>query len=254
MQPKHSNTENSPVAVEDRKTWMEPFHFLEYSKKKIILALLVITSLLLLAHISVYLLNNAVPPAVSESLDGLFNLSRESNFPTFFSAFLLLMSGLLAAIIYQYKRKTKERFRHQWLMLSLVFMFLSVDEAVQIHERLTTISGKKFDFLNSAFLSFAWVIPYTILFLVVAVYFIKFVLALPKKTRNLFIIAGILYIGGALGFEFIEGYVFNRHGFNQMYWALATVEELMEITGVIVIIYALLDFIQTLQIRLAIKK
>ena len=129
----------------------------------------------------------------------------------------------------------------------------SLDEAVQIHERLTKLTASKFTFLDSAFLTFAWVIPYTILFLVVAVSLFKFVLALPKRTRNLFIVSGVLFIGGALGFEFIESYVVSQDGFNQVYWWLATVEEVMEITGVIVLIYALLDYINTSKIQVGIK-
>lgn len=139
------------------------------------------------------------------------------------------------------------------MLLGLVSIFLSLDKSVQIHERLTKFTAPKFKFLESAFITFAWVIPYTILFLVVAVYFLKFVLALPNKTRKLFIASGILFIGGALGFEFIESYVVSHSGFNQVYWWLATIEEVMEITGVIVLVYALFDYMKTLQISFRIK-
>ena len=223
------------------------------SAKKIAVTLFLITVVLLVLHMVVYALQNSLPASVAEPLDGLFNLSRENNFPTYFSAFLLLFSGLFALVIYQYKKSTKAKFRLQWMLLGLVLIFLSLDEAVQIHERLTKFTAPKFTFLDSAFLTFAWVIPYTILFLVVAVYFLKFVLSLPNRTRNLFIASGILFIGGALGFEFIESYVVSHNGFNQLYWWLATVEEVMEITGVIVLVYALLDYIKTAGIQLSIK-
>lgn len=234
-------------------TGFEKWQPVFFSIKKVIILLFAITSLLLIMHIFVYSLQSFLPQSLYEPLDGLFNLSRENNFPTYFSAFLLLFSGLLALVIYLYQMEVKARFRLQWMVLGLVLIFLSLDEAVQIHERLTKFTAPRFAFLDSAFVTFAWVIPYTILFLVVGVYFLRFVWALPNRTRNLFFASGVLFIGGALGFEFIESYVVSKNGFNQVYWWLSTVEEVMEIAGVIVLIYALLDFMQSLKLSLGIK-
>lgn len=253
MQPNDLKVEEKRAGGEKENEAIAATNFLDLSKQKIAIVLFLITALVVVAHVIVYFLQQVLSPAVWDSLDGLFNLSRENNFPTYFSAFLLVVAGLLARILYLYKKKAGSTYSMQWLLLSFVFIFLSLDEAVQIHERLTKISGEQFKFLNSGFLSFAWVIPYTVLFLVVAVYFARFVFALPKRTRNLFLASGVLYIGGALGFEFVEGYVFNRYGFNVVYWMLATIEEVMEMTGVILVIYAMLDYLQALPIRLGIK-
>ncbi len=57
-------------------------------------------------------------------------------------------------------------------------------------------------------------------------------------------IAAILYIGGAIGFEMIQGRYSELHGEdNLMYNMIAAVEESLEFAGVIVFIYALLKYI-----------
>ena len=59
----------------------------------------------------------------------------------------------------------------------------------------------------------------------------------------LFVVAGIIYVGGALGVEAVSGLWAERHGEdNLVYMTISTVEELMEMIGIIVFIHALLDY------------
>ncbi len=215
-----------------------------FSARKIIRLLSVATLLLLLAHLASYAVQASVSTSTAEALDGLFNLSRENNFPSYFSAALLLAAALLFYSVQLSVKAVKEKWQQHWRLLAAVMVFLSVDEAVQLHERLPSVTGSLFQNFESGFLHFAWVIPYTALFLAVAAYFLKFVLALPLRTRNLFLLSGFLYVGGALGFEFLEGQEVGKNGFSFTYWLMITVEEIMEMAGVIVLIYALLQLLQ----------
>ena len=214
---------------------------------KLVFLLVVLTAILLLMHLASYFVQPFVSSTVGQSLDSLFNLSRENNFPSYFSAFLLMMAALLFYITHKTVKQQSSKWKLHWWLLSLIMAFLSIDEAVQLHERLATIGGKIFAQPDISFLSFAWVIPYTILFLIVGTYFLPFVLALNKRTRKLFIIAGVFYVGGALGFEFLEGHEVHRNGHTFTYWLMVTIEEVMEMTGVIILIYALLDYLKQLQ-------
>ena len=215
---------------------------------KLVQLLGTLTGLLLLAHLASYFVQPYVGSELAQSLDSLFNLSRENNFPSYFSAILLLIAALLFYFTHRSVKQAEGKWQHHWWLLSLVMVFLSVDEAVQLHERLTTISGQLFTQLDIGFFSFAWVIPYTILFLIVGAYFLRFVLTLANRTRNLFIAAGLFYVGGALGFEFLEGQEVYNNGHTHTYWLMITVEELMEMTGVIILIYALLDHLKKLKV------
>lgn len=75
--------------------------------------------------------------------------------------------------------------------------------------------------------------------------FLGFIKALPQKTRNLFIKAGTLYVGGALGMELIDGYYAKIYAQNNItYFVLTTIEESLEMFGILVFIYALLSYIK----------
>lgn len=218
-----------------------------FSGSRFVRLLVVITVVLLLAHIGSYFAQQFVSLSVAQSLDSLFNLSRENNFPSYFSALLLIMASFLFYGVHKTVKHQLGKWQRHWWLLSLVMAFLSIDEAVQLHERLATVGSNLFARLGISFLSFAWVIPYTILFLVVGAYFLPFVLALARRTKKLFIVAGIFYVGGALGFEFLEGHEVHKNGYSFMYWLMVTVEEVMEMTGVILLIYALFDYLKTLK-------
>ena len=76
-----------------------------------------------------------------------------------------------------------------WLVLSFIFLYLSIDEAVQLHERVGVIIENNFN--PTGYLSWGWVIPYGLLFIIFsAVYYFKFLPQLPKKIFWLFIISG----------------------------------------------------------------
>lgn len=89
------------------------------------------------------------------------------------------------------------RYNDYWKFLSLIFLYLSLDEACSIHE--ISMSPLKAALNASGFLSFAWVIPASIFLAIFLLVFLRFIKALPQKTRSLFIKAGTLYVSGALG-------------------------------------------------------
>ena len=61
----------------------------------------------------------------------------------------------------------------------------------------------------------------------------------------LFLLAGGLYIGGALGMEMIGGYYTDFYGKNNLTYALITcLEEVLEMTGIVVFIHGLLDYMR----------
>ena len=110
-----------------------------------------------------------------------------------------------------------------------------------LHERLivpvrSLVSG-------SGFLYYAWVLPYGILVALFLAVYAGFVRRLPAATRRLFLLAGALYVSGALGFELVEGLYASRAG-GRLFAALITVEECLEMLGVVLFIYALLSYLK----------
>lgn len=95
-------------------------------------------------------------------------------------------------------------------------------------------------------LYFAWVIPGAIFVGACLLVYVKFLSDLPAKTRGMFLIAGTLYVGGAMGMELLGGYHTELYGLENMpYVLITTFEELLEMLGIAVFIYALLSYISS---------
>ena len=174
----------------------------------------------------------------------LFNVSREETIPTFFSALLLFCAALLLTVITVLKNKHKDPDVLKWATLAFGFLFMTFDEACVLHERLT---GPMRSLLGDGTLGifyFAWVIPGFAVVFILALYFLRFLLRLPARTRFAFMGAATLFLGGALAVELVGSRYAELHGGeNLTYNMIATVEESLEMAGVIVFIYALLKYI-----------
>ena len=169
----------------------------------------------------------------------LFHLNRENNIPTFFSSLLLLSSALLLTGIYRF---TKSRDRRYWLLLAVIFLGLSIDESVSLHELLIDpmreVAG-----VNPWFY-YAWIIPAGIFLLVLGIYLLGFLRRLPAATRIRFLVAGFIFVGGAIGLEMVSGYyAFFIDEDTLTYNLIVAVEELMEMVGVVLFIRALFLYI-----------
>ena len=76
--------------------------------------------------------------------------------------------------------------------------------------------------------------------------FLKFINALPPKTKRLFLTAGTVFVCGAIGMELLAGAhdeVYTSNNFTSA--ILTSIEEFMEMIGVVIFIYALLSYISS---------
>lgn len=160
----------------------------------------------------------------------LFNMDHERTLPTFYSAVALLYAAGLLGLIAHLKSEIRDQYRIQWRILSVVFIFLALDEALVLHERLITHK-------------ISWTLPYAILLMVFGAYLLGFLISLPPATRWRFILAGAIFVIGAMGMEIPGGYVYARYKANFLYVVLVTIEEFMEMTGIAFFTYALALYI-----------
>jgi hypothetical protein len=173
-----------------------------------------------------------------------FYFDAENNLPTFFSTLLLLISSVLAFVVSRAKALQRDPFTLHWRGIALVFFLLSIDEAASFHELL--INPLRTMYGLTGFLWFGWVIAGAAFVLAFAVVYWRFLWHLAPPARRLMLIAGGLYVGGALVMEMVGGYVFlNFPQPNHLpYMVVMTLEESMEIAGVLVLIHALLQQVQ----------
>jgi hypothetical protein len=185
----------------------------------------------------------------------LFDVSLELNIPTFFSLLILLFASLLLLIIALLQAKQQKHDVSKWLILSLGFLYIAYDDGFQVHEDLVGMIRPMLWNGNLGVFYYAWIIPVIPMVFILALFFWKFLFRLPSVTRITFVLAAICYLGGSIGFEMIGGYYDELHGgFNSLtYNLISTMEETMEMIGVIIFIYGLLVYLgsnfQTVQFR-----
>jgi hypothetical protein len=169
----------------------------------------------------------------------LFHVNYESNLPTWYSSSALLLAAMLLALIGLYKKRRDEPFHRSWLGLAAVFLFLSIDESAQVHEKL---SSPLRDLLGtSGALHYPWVIPYGIGLLILLAIYIPFLKSLPAGTRRLVILAGLIFVSGALGME-LFGAAAAASGREDGFLICCTIEEFLEMAGIVVFIHALTSY------------
>lgn len=174
----------------------------------------------------------------------LFNLDGEGNIPTLFSSGAeLLCAGLLAIIATARKRQNKREYLY-WAGLSIIFLFIAVDDGAALHEKI--IRPLRNALNTSGALYYAWVIPYGMLVIAVGLIYFRFLFSLSVRMRYLFILAATLFVGGALGVEMIGGAWFERFGHENVGYELITMfEQSLQMSGILVFIYALMSYIET---------
>jgi hypothetical protein len=176
-------------------------------------------------------------------LVSLFYVDMEHNIPTYFSVLLILCAAMLLAVIAIQNGRQGIPHVSKWVILSTGFLFMAFDEAFQVHERLNIPVGTLLGDGSLGVFYFAWVIPGIALVSVLGLFFLRFLLHLPATTRFRFLMAAIFYIGGAIGIELIGSRHAELHGYeNWTYSMIATLEESLEMAGLIVFIWALLNY------------
>jgi hypothetical protein len=171
----------------------------------------------------------------------MFSLGAETNVPAFYAAFSLLLATLLLAAVGVASRGDPSAGTGYWLGLAAVFFYLSIDEMIGLHERLS--EPLRSELGTSGLLHYAWVIPYGVGVLVFGALYLRFLALLPRPTAVRFVAAGILFIGGAIGAEMVGGWVLEQYGSASVaFVTIQTIEEVLEMVGILVFISAILDY------------
>ena len=174
----------------------------------------------------------------------LFNVNIESNIPTFYATFLLLIVTLFLVLITLLEKSRNGVDIVYWRNLSCIFFCMAVDEFVSLHEMLVIPLRRLLGTEHLGMFYFTWVIPGMLVVLVFTLYFLRFWLSLELKTRQTFFVAGVLFISGCIGMEMIGGWYADIHGTETLvYSLLTTVEESLEMCGVLVFIWGLMGYI-----------
>lgn len=174
----------------------------------------------------------------------MISMDGENNLPALFSTLLLFCASLILALIAVLERRHEGIDVSKWAILAAGFLLMTLDEALSFHEKTIAPLRALLGGQHLGIFFFAWVIPGFALVCVLGTFFLRFLFRLPRRTAIAFVISAAIYLGGALGIELIEGWWREAHGHtNLVYHVLVSLEEGMEMAGVIVFIHALLSHI-----------
>ena len=233
---------------------------IEFQPRRILYFLLCGVFLLTLAHVAItwwWYLTGHRPFSV---LVRLFHLDLENNLPTWYATALHAAAAIGLFAISCREKARKIPVWKSWRVLSLIFLVLSVDEAASIHEVFMMPLKKRF--VLDGPLYFAWVAVYIPLVGALALYLLRWFFSLPSWLRWQSAFAATLFVGGAAGMEMAAGHIVSGpenvelqrylkempsgvlatpsdDSSGRRYLAVMTLEELLEMLGLVVWLYAL---------------
>ena len=185
-----------------------------------------------------------------DSVSHLLNVDMETSVPTYFSVLLLLFVSALLYTVALGKRQ--DPFLRHWAGLAVIFLLFSIDEATSIHE--LAVGPLRRQFGLGGWLYFSWVIPGAAFVLAFVLAYLRFVARLSKPFQTLFVASGAIYVGGALGMELIGGFQVDHYGRDGIaYVLITTIEEALEMAGLVLFIYALLRYLETRKAALSVR-
>lgn len=207
------------------------------SPKKILVFQLIVLLFLVILH----------TVGILTGFSSLFNVGVINSIPSWYSSFNLLISSVLLGLISLSNNQKVNKYFWHWLGLSIFFLYLSMDEFAEIHEKVDHILELlPLPELRGIF-RFQWVVVGIPIVIIIFFIYLKFIKHLPKTTKYLVIFSGFIFVGGALGFEMLSAWrydvVISNSDFDPIFIILTTAEELCEMIGVIFFMYALLNYI-----------
>ncbi len=169
----------------------------------------------------------------------LFHLDAEWTIPAYFSTSMLLVASALAAALAYFARMDGSKWHSRWVLLSGGFFYMAVDESISLHETIGDPIHALLPLRGTMF-EYAWVIAAIPLVIVLAIHFWPMLWNMPKADRNRLILAGAVYLGGAIGVETLSGWTDVNIGNHTIVYQLTIIlEEGMEMAGAALLIRAL---------------
>ena len=163
----------------------------------------------------------------------LFDVDEENNLPSWFSGFLLLNPAFFLWLCARRKRAEGDPWSRHWQILALGFLLLSIDEVAGLHESVN----------SSIEMSWAW--GGGLIAAVGGLAYLPFLRALPRRTAVGFVVAGLLFVGGAVGVELYTDRFADARQLDTLAYNLWTLpEEGLEMGAVILFVAALLAYMR----------
>lgn len=173
-----------------------------------------------------------------------FDVNSEANVTSYYSVSLAILSSLLFFVVAYHKYADKDKYRLQWAALGFLLLYISMDDASVIHEKFSRYLKGMSDL--GGWFEYKWVIIGLLAVGIIGVAFFRFWLHLDTRFKILFLLAGGMFFGGAVGFELIGGrWAYSFGSKNFVYSVLTTLEQGLQYAGLTTMIYSLLLYLKS---------
>lgn len=181
----------------------------------------------------------------------LFDMDAEGTIPAWFSSVQLFAIGLLLALCAAHERPTRDSLRLPLMAGAVAFIFLSMDEAAEFHEKFSWVLGDNVPWLPRFRTGYGiWMYLYAPAAVAVVVWLARDLRHLWNRCRPEFLlVAGgvAITLAGAMGLEAF-GYLFLRDDMRSLaYRSEVVVEEFLEMLGMSVVLCGVLRLATRLQ-------
>lgn len=172
------------------------------------------------------------------------HLDSEVSVGTWFAQVLWLSVAVLLGTIAAAGRRARDRWWRHWAGLAVLAVYLSIDEGAAVHEQATPVV-RRVTGLSGGVFGPTWVLAAAAVGLVLLAVYLRFLVALPSRTRNLLLIGAGVAVAGAAGAEIVNVVYAGSRGTQSVgYHALAGMEEALEKLGLGIVLFALLDHVR----------
>jgi hypothetical protein len=166
----------------------------------------------------------------------LLDADVEKSIPTWLSVILLFLAAGLLGLVAACEHDIRSGRWGYWLLLSVGFLLMSLDEYLELHERLPSILNSVFGLGQEQRHMLEWFpVPVAAFALLI---FGRFLIGLPARVRNGLIVAGGLYCMGIIALDLVANAILGGVDHNTFGGAvLVTTEESFELAGLLVLLF-----------------
>jgi hypothetical protein len=168
-----------------------------------------------------------------------FKLDAERNLASWYESLCMAIAAGLLFLHAQIARQKSPADIVPWTILSVVFILMSMDEAIGFHE--ISVKPLRNALHLGGIFYYSWVLIAAPAVTLLGVYLLPFLLRLPRVTAMRFVACGAIFVGAALGTELVCGYFATHGGLETPYYKItAAAQEIFENMGMTLFVLSLL--------------
>lgn len=181
-----------------------------------------------------------------------FDITIEESFGTWFSSSQALLVGLVAtAILVHSSKHDSTLIVLGWGLAAIFFVFISLDDAAKLHERLGTALRVKYENntdipLRDWFPSWGWQLFIAPLFMAMGLFLLWFLWSAVASSLRVWVLVALGLLGFAVGLDFVEGLEIEMMSNDSSRHLMQLLEEMLEMLGTTTFLFV---FLSTLNSR-----